>query len=363
MEPLRVLPGILLTDHHHLWYRGSRWCAARALHAVFVSTSLFTLPSRCTFSLCLAVWLVCSTTDRYQLHAKAQLALQGLAQRDHVCAINVYRCAQMYTFYAHILWTKAYCAGLFVPSVLVGACYGRMVGSFVTRLHPNSTTVDESAYALLGSASYMAGSMRLVVSVCVMLLELTNQLSLLPLMMLVLVVARAVGDGSGVLGTYSIQTKLKAFPLLPPLPEKSLRHVNAEDLCAHSPAVALPRVVRVDQLLDVLHTCKHNGFPVLGGCEGHLPALDGRNDANANAVAQSEQQDRPVQLLGTILRHHLLVLLKSGRAFQHSPLLTHNSQRIAFMYKMLVRPIPSRNITSCELSVAASVTSHRKMLP
>lgn len=222
-----------------------------------------------------------------------------------------------------------------MPSVLVGACYGRMVGSFVRRLHPNSV-VDESTYALLGSASYMAGSMRLVVSVCVMLLELTNQLSLLPLMMLVLVVARAVGDGSGILGTYNFQTKLKAFPMLAPSPQKTLRHVNAEDLCEHSPPVTLPRLVRVDQLLDVLQTCKHNGFPVLDGHKGELPALDEQDGNNSNGNAAYEQQDRPVQLLGTILRHHLLVLLKSGRAFQHSPLFTHNSQRIAFMYKMLV---------------------------
>jgi hypothetical protein len=54
-----------------------------------------------------------------------------------------------------------------------------------------------------------------------------------------------------------------------------------------------------------------------------------------NAV--NEQEEVPEHLLGTILRHHLLVLLKSGRAFQHSQSLTPNSQRIAFMYEMLVR--------------------------
>lgn len=223
-----------------------------------------------------------------------------------------------------------------MPSVLVGACYGRMVGSFVRRLHPHSG-VDESTYALLGSASYMAGSMRLVVSVCVMLLELTNQLSLLPLMMLVLVVARAVGDGSGVPGTYNIQTKLKSFLMLDPTPVKPLRHVTAEDLCAHSPPITLPRMVRVDELLHVLQSCKHNGFPVLDGQASEVLAPDGQLGSDPDeAAVREQQQDVPVRLQGTILRHHLLVLLKSGRAFQHSPLRTPNSQRIAFMYKMMV---------------------------
>jgi hypothetical protein len=63
------------------------------------------------------------------------------------------------------------------------------VGMFVTGLNLGHN-VDEGTYALLGAASFLGGSMRMTVSSCVMLLELTNNLALLPLVMLVLLVAK-----------------------------------------------------------------------------------------------------------------------------------------------------------------------------
>lgn len=81
-------------------------------------------------------------------------------------------------------------------SILCGAAYGRLVGIFVAAMHP-SHAVDEGTYALLGAASFLGGSMRLTVCTCVMLLELTNNLALLPMVMLVLLVAKVGGCRTG----------------------------------------------------------------------------------------------------------------------------------------------------------------------
>ena len=248
------------------------------------------------------------------------------------------------------------CAGLFVPGILVGAAYGRLIGVFVSAYHPR---VDESTYALLGSASYMAGSMRLVVSVCVMLLELTNQLSLLPIMMLVVIVAKAVGEGSGVPGIYAILTRVKAFPVLTTKPDKALRHVTAADLAAHEgePHV-LARVEQVGAIVAKLRACSHNGFPVLD-----CPLTFTRGGALAAALQPPAQRSDgagtprgPSHLLGVVLRHHLLVLLRSGRAFQHSPVVTHNAQRIAFMYSVtdFDKPVSQAPLTIEAVAAALS---------
>eukprot|EP00879_Flechtneria_rotunda_P004562 GHRR01004817.1.p1 GENE.GHRR01004817.1~~GHRR01004817.1.p1 ORF type:complete len:654 (+),score=198.62 GHRR01004817.1:480-2441(+) len=87
--------------------------------------------------------------------------------------------------------------GLFVPSILCGAAYGRLVGVFVADMHPGSHVIDEGTYALLGAASFLGGCMRMTVATCVMLLELTNNLALLPLMMLVTLVAKVGASGVG----------------------------------------------------------------------------------------------------------------------------------------------------------------------
>ena len=223
-------------------------------------------------------------------------------------------------------------AGLFVPGILVGAAYGRLVGVFVSDVH---RSVDESTYALLGSASYMAGSMRLVVSVSVMLLELTNQLSLLPLMMLVLVIAKGVGEGSGVPGVYEILTRVKRFPVLRAQPDRAMRHITAGDLVAHEgEPVSFARVEQVAAILEKLRACGHNGFPVLA----------------------ASPRGAPSQLLGVVLRHHVLVLLRTGRALQHTPAVTHNSQRIAFMHDVtdFDKPVSSVPPTVDEVAMTLS---------
>ena len=82
-------------------------------------------------------------------------------------------------------------SGLFVPGILCGAAYGRLMGMFMVKTFPGMQDIDEGTYAVLGAASFLAGATRMTVSICVVLLELTNNLALLPLIMLVLLVSKA----------------------------------------------------------------------------------------------------------------------------------------------------------------------------
>lgn len=51
-------------------------------------------------------------------------------------------------------------------------------------------TIGILRYALLGAASFLGGSMRMTVSLCVIMVEITNNLKLLPLIMLVLLISK-----------------------------------------------------------------------------------------------------------------------------------------------------------------------------
>jgi chloride channel 3/4/5 len=87
-------------------------------------------------------------------------------------------------------------AGIFVPSMAIGASFGRMVGIFVQALHesyPNSTffsacapdvpCITPGTYAFLGAGAALSGIMHITVSVVVIMFELTGALTyILPTM-------------------------------------------------------------------------------------------------------------------------------------------------------------------------------------
>ncbi|KAK4389787.1 Chloride channel protein CLC-c [Sesamum angolense] len=77
-------------------------------------------------------------------------------------------------------------SGLFIPVILAGSSYGRLVGPI--------SNLDVGLFSLLGAASFLGGTMRMRVSLCVILLELTNDLLMLPLVMLVLLISKTVAD-------------------------------------------------------------------------------------------------------------------------------------------------------------------------
>lgn len=87
-------------------------------------------------------------------------------------------------------------AGIFVPSMAVGASFGRMVGILVQALHeqfpdsvffsscqPDVPCITPGTYAFLGAGAALSGIMHLTISVTVIMFELTGALTyILPTM-------------------------------------------------------------------------------------------------------------------------------------------------------------------------------------
>lgn len=177
-------------------------------------------------------------------------------------------------------------SGLFLPIILMGSAYGRMLGMAMGRY----TKIDQGLYAVLGAASLMAGSMRMTVSVCVIFLELTNNLLLLPITMLVLVISKTVGDCFNP-SIYDIILELKGLPFLDANPEPWMRNITVGELAdAKPPVVTLNGVEKVGRIVDVLRNTTHNGFPVV--------------DKGIKKPGTAEE------LHGIVLRAHLLLVLQ-----------------------------------------------------
>jgi chloride channel 7 len=177
-------------------------------------------------------------------------------------------------------------SGLFIPVILAGASFGRLVGTLLGSV----SGLDSGLFALLGAASFLGGTMRMTVSVCVILLELTNDLLLLPLIMLVLLIAKTVADCFNK-GVYEQIVRMKGLPYLEVHAEPCTRSLVAGDVVS-GPLVTFSSVERVGAVVETLRSTGHNGFPVI--------------------------EDPPFapapELCGLVLRSHLLVLLQ-GRIF------------------------------------------------
>ncbi|KAI4375196.1 hypothetical protein MLD38_013096 [Melastoma candidum] len=159
-------------------------------------------------------------------------------------------------------------SGLFLPIILMGSAYGRMIGLAMGSL----TNIDQGLYAVLGAASLMAGSMRMTVSVCLIFLELANNLKLLPGTMIVLLISMTGGDCFNP-SIYEIILHLKGLPFLDAKPETWMSNLTVGELAdAKAPVVTLSGVEKAGRIVDVLKTTTHNCFPVLDR-EGELHGL------------------------------------------------------------------------------------------
>ncbi|KAI4335664.1 hypothetical protein L6164_014292 [Bauhinia variegata] len=182
-------------------------------------------------------------------------------------------------------------AGLFVPVIVTGASYGRLVGMLVGK----RSNLNHGLYAVLGAASLLGGSMRMTVSVCVIILELTNNLLLLPMIMLVLLVSKTVADTFNA-NIYDLIMKAKGFPYLVTYAEPYMRQLTVADVVT-GPLQLFNGIEKVRNIVFILKTTKHNAFPVI--------------DEPPYSEAST--------LFGVILRDHLLTLLK-GKAFLSRPM-------------------------------------------
>ncbi|KAH0742541.1 hypothetical protein KY290_030534 [Solanum tuberosum] len=158
--------------------------------------------------------------------------------------------------------------------------YGRLLG---IAMRPY-TKIDQELFAFLGAASLMAGSMRMTVTVCVIFLELTNNLLFLPITMLVLLIAKSVADCFNP-SIYEIILELKGLPFLEGYPEAWMRNITVGELADVKPlVVTLQGIEKVRRIVEVLKYTTHNGFPVVNGV---IPELH-----------------------GLVLRTHILLVLK-----------------------------------------------------
>uniref|UniRef100_A0A673KG06 Chloride channel protein n=1 Tax=Sinocyclocheilus rhinocerous TaxID=307959 RepID=A0A673KG06_9TELE len=170
-------------------------------------------------------------------------------------------------------------AGVFIPSLLIGAAWGRLFGILLSTI----TSIWFCCVNLTG------GIVRMTLSLTVILVEATGSVTYGFPIMLVLMTAKIVGDYF-IEGLYDVHIKLQSVPFLHWEAPPTSHWLTAREVMS-SPVTCFNRVEKVGRIVDVLSntSTNHNGFPV---------------------VAHTTENDEPGKICGLILRSQLIVLLK-----------------------------------------------------
>ncbi|CAE6483643.1 unnamed protein product [Rhizoctonia solani] len=118
-------------------------------------------------------------------------------------------------------------AGIFIPTLGVGACAGRIVGLGVQHLHwthpdlrifdvckGDLYCVNPGVYAMVGAAATLSGVTRTTISLAVIMFELTRTMTYVIPVMLSVLVAKTVADALEPKGIYDLVIQLSQLPYL-----------------------------------------------------------------------------------------------------------------------------------------------------
>ena len=169
-------------------------------------------------------------------------------------------------------------AGILLPSMTIGALYGRVIGLIVEvwqREHPkwivfascepDVPCITPGTYAIVGAASALAGATRMTVSIVVIMFELTGALTYVLPIMIAVMIAKWVGDALGKRGIYEAWIAFNEYPFLDnrddrPIPDIPVSQImtRLEDLVTITAEGST-----IESLTNLLKEYSYRGFPVI----------------------------------------------------------------------------------------------------
>ncbi|KAM4689206.1 chloride channel protein C-like [Discoglossus pictus] len=246
-------------------------------------------------------------------------------------------------------WTAgtAVAGGLVVPMIYTGALCGRIVGlimvaMFGVRSDEYGTWIDPGLFAVIGSAAYFAGLSRLTISLTVIMVELTNDVQSILLIMVAVMIGKLVGDYFN----HSIFISLlhmKCIPYLEaePCVTHGKKKVNLELFTAKDvmkPCAVIHLQENVYSLAELLNSTSHNGFPVV----------------------YSPGPGQEEVFLGTITRLELYMLLSNSQLFQ-TPENNKNAQVVLKYQEVTVEKVPDESRTNSLLNKYSTDSQYQQL--
>ncbi|KAE8349455.1 chloride channel [Aspergillus coremiiformis] len=169
-------------------------------------------------------------------------------------------------------------AGIILPSVALGALYGRALGTtfkmwqetypkffLFGNCEPDIPCVTPGLYAIIGAASALGGATRMTVSIVVIMFELTGALTYVIPIMIAVMLSKWCGDIFGKRGIYESWIELKEYPFLDQRDDTTPPDVPAHKVMTAVDDLTVIAAVghTIDSLRHLLLTTSYRGFPVV----------------------------------------------------------------------------------------------------
>ncbi|KAI0221534.1 hypothetical protein L0F63_001426, partial [Massospora cicadina] len=175
-------------------------------------------------------------------------------------------------------------AGIFIPSMAVGASFGRILGLYAQRWQqaypahwifeacggPGVNCFTPGVYAMVGAAAALAGATRMTVSLVVIMFELTGSLTYALPIMLSVMVSKWVGDAMEKPSIYDNLIELNDYPFLDNKREYVHTGGVTRILERNLDVIRTEESNTVGRLKAKLGALAESGYP-----DGGFPILDG----------------------------------------------------------------------------------------
>ncbi|KAG0276639.1 hypothetical protein BGZ96_003202, partial [Linnemannia gamsii] len=168
-------------------------------------------------------------------------------------------------------------AGIFMPSMVIGALFGRALGMIVQAWQanypgfwmfaaclPDVPCVTPGAYAMVGAAAFMGGVTRMTVSLVIIMFELTGALTYVLPIMIVVMTSKWVGDAFGKEGIFDGIILLCGYPYLGDKEDYKLNTTASQVMTPVEDIVVVTATGNtLDSLDNLLHETHYKGYPVV----------------------------------------------------------------------------------------------------
>ncbi|GAA5983957.1 hypothetical protein JCM5350_001806 [Sporobolomyces pararoseus] len=176
-------------------------------------------------------------------------------------------------------------AGIFLPSLTIGACVGRAVGIIVARVQKanpeawlfancpaDGACISPPVYAVIGAASALGGVTRMTISLVVILYELTGAIDIVLQLMMAVMVAKFTADYFSKDGIYETWINLRNYPFLNNKAEYRRDDVLVKHVMTkwNELTCLTDEGWTVSQLEGLLDEQDYRGFPIVHNAQNRL---------------------------------------------------------------------------------------------